>query len=334
MIKAYAAFEAGKPLGLFEYQERELKPHDVEISISHCGVCHSDLHLVNNDWGMSHYPMVPGHEIIGKVVAVGSAVTELTLGERVGVGWQCGSCFDCEYCETGHENLCAKQQATCVGNFGGFADAVVVDSRFAFRIPDALNSANAAPLLCGGITVFAPMKRDGVKAGMKVGVIGIGGLGHFALQFASKMGAEVTAFSTSPNKEAEAMKLGAHRFVVSSDPAAMAKEKNKHDYIISTVSADINWMNFMAALKPNGKLTVVGAAPSPLAIPAFALIGGQKSIGGSAIGSRAAIKEMLEFAANHNVGAIIEELPMSRANEALEKVQNNTARYRMVLSNS
>jgi len=295
MIKAYAAFEAGKPLGFFEYEARELKPNDVEISITHCGVCHSDLHLVNNDWGMSHYPLVPGHEIIGKVVAVGSAVTDLTLGDRVGVGWQCGSCFECEYCESGNENLCARQQATCAGNHGGFAEAVVVDSRFAFRIPDALNSANAAPLLCGGITVFAPMKRDGVKAGTKVGVIGIGGLGHFALQFASKMGAEVTAFSTSPNKEVEALKLGAHRFVVSSDPVAMAKEKNKHDYIISTVSADINWLSFMAALKPNGKLTVVGAAPSPLAIPAFALIGGQKSIGGSAIGSREANNEMLDL---------------------------------------
>jgi uncharacterized zinc-type alcohol dehydrogenase-like protein len=282
---------------------------------------------------MSQYPLLPGHEIIGIIKAAGSGVTQFQVGQRVGVGWQRSACLKCEQCLEGDDNLCRESQATCVGHYGGFAKSIRTDSRFAFTIPDKLSSENAAPLLCAGITVYSPFKHFGVKPSMKVGVIGIGGLGHLALQFARAFGCEVTAFSTSPEKETEAKGFGAHNFVNSKDPAQLEKNVGKFDFILSTVFADLDWTMYMNLLKPKGNLCFVGAAPGPISIPVFSLIMGQRSISGSPIGSRAVMNEMLEFAARHNIKAKTEVLPMAEVNTAIQKIRNNKARYRMVLVN-
>jgi uncharacterized zinc-type alcohol dehydrogenase-like protein len=330
-ISAYAAMDAGGKLSPFSYDRGDLGPHDVEVKVSHCGICHSDVHLVDNDWGMSSYPLVPGHEIVGTVVETGPHVTGLEKGQRVGIGWQRSACLQCEPCISGHENLCAQSQAVCMGNYGGFGDSVVCDSRFSFPVPEDLSSENAGPLLCGGITVYSPMRNYRVKASMKVGVVGIGGLGHFALQFAGAAGCEVTAFSHSPNKQKEAEALGAHHFVSSTDASALEASAGTMDYIVSTVFADLDWTAYLNVLKPNGNLVIVGAAKNPISFPAFPLIMGQRQISGSVIGSRAGIQEMLEFAARHQIEAEAEVMPMSQADEALAKVRNNQARYRVVL---
>ncbi|OFZ23229.1 MAG: alcohol dehydrogenase [Bdellovibrionales bacterium GWB1_55_8] len=331
-IRAMAAKNPKGALEKFEYVPEPLGPYDVEVSIEACGVCHSDVHLIDNDWGISTYPLVPGHEIVGYVHEKGGMVRDLKIGQRVGIGWQRASCLHCEHCNQGDENLCASSQATCVGHFGGFASEIRLDSRFAFPIPEKLASENAAPLLCGGITVFAPLLRD-VKPSMKVGVIGVGGLGHLAIQFAKAFGCEVTAFSHSPDKEKEARQFGASRFISSNDTSAMKSVAGSLDYILATASADLDWMAYLNILKPRGKLCFVGAVPAPIQIPALALIGGRKSVSGSNIGSRTEIMQMLEFAARHGIVAKTETLPMADANKAIEKVRKNEARYRMVLKN-
>lgn len=331
-IKGYAAFEAKQELKNYEYKPGNLGAYDVLIKITHCGICHSDIHLIDNDWMMSNYPFIPGHEIIGEVEETGASVKNLKPGMRVGVGWQSGSCLDCEWCASGQENLCPQQTATCVGKNGGFADHIISDSHFVFPIPEKLTSENAAPLLCGGITVFSPLKNYGVKPYHKVGVIGIGGLGHLAIQFARAMGCEVTAFSSSANKEAEARKFGAHNFVNSTDANALKKVANTLDFIISTVHVKLDWMSYLNILKPNGKLCFVGASVSTLDIPAMAFVLGQKTVCGSVIGGRASIAEMLEFAARHNIVAQTELFPIAEVNKAIEKVRNNTIRYRAVLA--
>jgi len=332
-IRAWAAPAAGKPLAPFEYEPAPLGPNDVEIAVSHCGICHSDLHLVDNDWGISVYPLVPGHEIVGEVRALGPAVTHLAVGQRVGVGWQRGACLVCEWCLRGEENLCPHNQATCVGHPGGYAEAIRLDARFAFPIPQALASRNAGPLLCGGATVYSPLRRRGVRPEMKVGVIGIGGLGHMALQFARAMGCEVTAFSSTPEKADEARGFGAQRFVVTRDPKALAAERGRHDFILSTLFAPLDWAAYVQALRPNGKLIFVGVPSAPIDLPPGLLLGGQKSIGGSAIGSRHVIAEMLEFAARHKIEAQTETLPMRDVNAAFARLRANKARYRIVLEN-
>jgi uncharacterized zinc-type alcohol dehydrogenase-like protein len=258
-------------------------------------------------------------------------VRGLAAGDRVGVGWQRGACLACEACLAGDENLCAENQATCVFNHGGFADAVRVDSRFAFRIPDGLASDAAAPLLCGGATVYSPLRRW-VRSSMKVGVIGIGGLGHLALQFSRAMGCEVTAISTSPDKEAEARSFGAHRFVATREKNALRSAAGSLDFILSTVFASQDWPGLVGVLRPNGVLCVVGGPPEPISVPAFALIGAQKTIAGSVIGGRPTIREMLEFAARHGVAAKTELRPMSEADAGLAHVRAGKARYRVVLA--
>lgn len=331
LIHAQATRTAKQTLAPFEYQTSVLGHNDVRLEITHCGICHSDIHLIDNDWAISQYPLVPGHEIVGTVIELGAGVHHLKKGERVGVGWQCGSCMECEFCVRGDENLCEKSSATCVGHFGGFADGVVVDARFAFLIPESLPSETTAPLLCGGITVYSPMVHYGVRPATKVGVMGVGGLGHMALQFASAMGCEVTAFTSSPDKEVEAIKLGAHRVVMMKDAAAVASAANSQDFLITTVSGAMDWMQTMSFLRPDGKLCVVGASPTQIQIPAFALISGRRSIVGSPIGSRHCIEEMLQFAARHEIGAMVEVMPLAQVNDAIAKVRANQARYRMVL---
>lgn len=324
--------ESAKALQPFEYEPKELGAKDIEIAITHCGVCHTDVHLIDNDWGISSYPLVPGHEIVGTVSAVGSEVAGLEIGQRVGVGGQAGACCECEYCEKGQDIFCTSSIYTAVHDFGGFATAIHVDSRFAFDIPESIPSEIAAPLLCAGITTFKPLKKY-VTSTSKVGVIGLGGLGHVALQYAIAFGCEVTVFSTSPEKEAEAKELGAHHFVNSKDAAEMEAVAGKLDFILSTVSADLEWGPYLNALAPNGTICVVGVGET-LSIPAVPLIFGQKTITSSLIGNRSDFKEMLAFSSMHNIAPRVEVLPMSQAAEAIDKVRTARLGHRIVLSNS
>lgn len=327
---AYAAHARKGALGPFVYEPSPLGPHDVEIRVSHCGICHSDVHLVDGDWGMGTYPMVPGHEVVGTVAALGPEVSHLQSGQRVGVGWQRGACLACEVCGAGEENLCPRNEATCVNHHGGFADRIRVDGRFAFPIPEGLASENAAPLLCGGATVYSPLRRW-ARPSMTVGVVGIGGLGHLALQFARAMGCEVTAISSSPDKEPEARSFGAHRFLATSEPKALASASGTLDLVLSTVYVPQDWMGLLGALRPNGVLCLVGAPAEPLTLPVFALLVGQKSVTSSVIGGRPAIREMLAFAARHGVAARTQARPLAQADAALDETRKGRARYRIVL---
>ncbi|OGT43206.1 MAG: alcohol dehydrogenase [Gammaproteobacteria bacterium RIFCSPHIGHO2_12_FULL_40_19] len=329
-IHGYAALESKTSLKLFEYTPNALQAEEVEVAMTHCGICHSDVHLVDNDWGVSVFPLVPGHEIIGTVAAVGSAVTQFKIGQRVGIGWQCHSCLECDSCHRGEENLCEESQGVAVAHHGGFAERVRSHARFVFPIPDVMSSENAAPLLCGGITVYSPLRNYNVQPYMKVGVVGIGGLGHLALQFAKAFGCEVTAFSSDPSKEKEAREFGAHHFVNSKDDAALDAHTNAFDFIISTVNVDLNWAKYVELLRTHGKLCFVGVG-SALNIPIFSLLHGNKSVCGSVIGGPLMIKEMLEFAARHHIQAKTQLMPLNKAAEALDLVRQNKARYRIVL---
>lgn len=330
-ILGYAALEAKSALANFSYEPTELGPYGVEVQISHCGICYSDVHLIDNDWGRSIYPFVPGHEIVGTVLDVGSQVSHLQIGNRVGIGWQRSACLVCEYCLAGNENLCETQQAICIGNHGGFADRIRTDSRFVFLLPDNIPSAVAAPLLCGGATVFAPMRRYGVNAKSKVGVIGIGGLGHMALLFLKAFGCEVTAFSSSESKRKEALSMGAHHFVSSILAKDIVKHACQFDFLLSTVHARIDWVSFIQTLKPGGVLCLVGAPPGLIQIPPGLLVGKQRTICGSDIANRADIMQMLEFVNLHKINPLIETAPMRDVNQGIARLRENEVRYRMVL---
>jgi uncharacterized zinc-type alcohol dehydrogenase-like protein len=333
LIQGLAVHAAGAELLPYRYDPGKLGPQEVEIAITHCGICHSDLHLISNDWGISHYPFIPGHEIVGTVSAVGEEVRALQLGQRVGLGWQSSSCGECEWCTRGMENLCPKAEGTCVHRHGGYAERVRANARFVIPVPDALDSEHAAPLLCGGITVYNPLRTLGVNPSSRVGVVGIGGLGHMAIQFARVFGAEVTAFSTSAAKEDEVRALGAHRFVNSRESKALKEVAGTLDLVLSTVNADQDWGTYVQALRPTGTLCFVGVPPSPVSVHAFPLISGLRSITGNPTGSPYRLREMLDVAARHGVKAITERFPMAKANEAIEKVKKNKVRYRAVLAN-
>ena len=332
-IQGLAAHAAGAELLSYRYDPGKLGAQEVEIAITHCGVCHSDLHLIANDWGISQYPFIPGHEIIGKVSAVGAEVKSLEVGQRVGLGWQSNSCGHCEWCMKGQENLCPQAEATCVHRNGGYADRVRANNRFVVPIPDALDSDPAAPLLCAGITVYNPLRINGINPSSRVGVVGIGGLGHLAIQFARVFGAEVTAFSTSPAKEKEARALGAQQFVNSLESKAMKDASGSQDFILTTVNADQDWNAYLQCLRPNGTLWFVGVPPKPVSVQAFPLISGLRTIGGSPVGSPSRLREMLDVAARHGIKATTELFPMAKANEAIEKVKKSKVRYRAVLAN-
>lgn len=333
-IQAYAAPGPGQPLEPFEYEPvpGDLDAAQVEIAISHCGVCHTDLHLLNNDWGITQYPMVPGHEIIGAVTKLGGSVKSLREGQRVGVGWESGSCGECEFCVHGEENICVQWKGTCTHGYGGFASAIRVDARFAVPIPEGLASEPAAPLLCGGITVYAPLSQE-VRSAMRVGVIGLGGLGHIAVQFARAFGCEVAVFSTSAAKEDEARRMGAHEFVLTTDVSAMERAVNSFDFIISTAPADLDWAVYINALRPKGKMCLVGVPQNDVRLPAFPLIIGRKSVFGSPVGSPSLIRQMLEFSARIGVAPVTQCFPMAQVNAALDRVRQNKIRYRAVLAN-
>ncbi|MFZ1012860.1 MAG: NAD(P)-dependent alcohol dehydrogenase [Terracidiphilus sp.] len=333
LIQGLAAHAAGAELLAFRYDPGELGLEEVEIGITHCGICHSDLHLISNDWGISQYPFIPGHEVIGTVTAVGPGVRSLAVGQRVGLGWQSNSCGQCEWCIRGMENLCPSSEATCVHRHGGYATRVRANARFVIPIPEVLSSEGAAPLLCGGITVYNPMRTHGVNPSSRVGVVGIGGLGHMAVQFARVFGAEVTAFSSSLAKEEEARALGASHFVNSRETKAMREVAGSLDLILSTVNADQDWAHYIQALRPTGTLCFVGLPPSPVTVHAHALISGIRSISGNPTGSPSRLREMLDVAARHGVKAKTEHFAMDQANEAIEKVKKNKVRYRAVLAN-
>jgi uncharacterized zinc-type alcohol dehydrogenase-like protein len=324
-IQGLAAHAAGAELLPFKYDPGELGPQEVEIAITHCGICHSDLHLIANDWGISQYPFIPGHEIVGSVAALGSEVKSLQVGQRVGLGWQSNSCGVCEWCIRGMENLCLAAEGTCVHRHGGYADRVRANARFVIPIPDALDSEHTAPLLCAGITVYNPLRTHGINPSSRVGIVGIGGLGHLAIQFAHVFGADVTAFSTSAAKEEEARALGANHFV--------KEVAGTMDFVLSTINADQDWGVYVQALRPTGTLCFVGVPPSPVTLHAFPLISGLRSITGNPTGSPYRLKEMLDVAARHGVKAKTESFPMAKANTAIEKVKKNKVRYRAVLSN-
>jgi uncharacterized zinc-type alcohol dehydrogenase-like protein len=332
-IQGYGVHAAGAELLPLRYDPGELRPQDIEVRITHCGVCHSDLHLIDNDWGVSQYPFIPGHEVVGTVSAAGEAVRHLALGDRVGIGWQADSCGHCEWCRKGEENLCSEALPTCVGRHGGYAEAVRVNARFAVKLPEALDSQDAAPLLCAGITVYQPLRAAGINPSSRVGVIGIGGLGHLALQFARAFGAEVTAFSTSPDKEAEALEFGAHRFVHSRESKALKAVERTQDLILSTINAAQEWSAYVSALRPHGTLCLVGVPPKPVSLEAFPLIAGARCVRGSNTGSPAHIAEMLDVAARHNVAARAETFRMAEANEAIARLRKNHVHYRAVLAN-
>jgi uncharacterized zinc-type alcohol dehydrogenase-like protein len=332
-IQGYGVHAAGAELLPLRYDPGDLRSQDVEVCITHCGVCHSDLSLIDNDWGMSQYPFIPGHEIVGTVTAAGEAVRHLAPGDRVGIGWQADSCGGCEWCRKGEENLCAQAQPTCVGRHGGYAESVRVNARFAVKLPEALDSQTAAPLLCAGITVYQPLRTAGINPASRVGVIGIGGLGHLALQFARAFGAEVTAFSTSLAKESDALKLGAHRFVHSRDNKALKAVEGTQDLILSTINAAQEWNAYIGALRPHGTLCVVGVPPKPVSVEAFPLIAGARCVCGSNTGSPARIAEMLDVAARHGVAARTETFKMAEANQAIGRLRKNNMHYRAVLAN-
>lgn len=330
-INAYAAMSAGGRLESFTYEPGPLGPEEVEIAVTHCGICHSDMSMLYNEWQTSQYPLVPGHEVIGTVAGMGDAVRGLKIGQRVGLGWQCGSCAECEYCRSARQQLCAKEQDTIVRHHGGFGERVRATATFVVPIPDALPSAEAAPLLCAGNTVFSPMLRHGVNATMKTAVVGIGGLGHIALQYLAKSGCEVTAISSTHSKDEEARALGASAFIATKGTEELKKAAGSFDYMISTVSASLPWNDYIAALRPQGVFVIVGVPDAELQFGAFPMIGGERMMAGGRAGSPWDITRMLDFAAKHGIKAQIEKYPMAEVNEAMARLKSGKARYRVVL---
>lgn len=330
-IKAYAALTQGAPLQPHSYQAGPLGAEEIEVTVTHCGICHSDVHLIDNDWGLSSYPLIPGHEIVGTVKALGKSAKDLKVGQRVGIGWQCGSCMQCEWCKAGEENLCAKAQPTCVGHPGGYADRVRTDARFAFPIPKEISSADAAPLLCAGITVYTPLVDYKARRGSKLGVAGIGGLGHLAIQFGRALGCDVTVFSASKSKADQAKGYGANRFVDVTDSKSMAAVANSLDLLITTAAADLPWDALIGTLRPKGVMCLLGIPPNPVSIGAFPMVGAHRKVVGSNTGSRKTMEKMLAFAAKHRIVPTIQRYPMARVNDAISTVRDKSVRYRAVL---
>lgn len=332
MIKAYAALEAGADLQPFEYDPGPLGPQDVEIEVEHCGICHSDLSMLDNDWGRTQYPFVPGHEVVGTLAAIGRDVQSLKLGARVGLGWHAGYCMTCPSCIAGDHNLCASVQGTIIGRHGGFADKVRAQAASVVPLPDGVDIQSAGPLFCGGITVFNPLIQFDIKSTSKVAVIGIGGLGHMALQFLRAWGCEVTAFTSSETKKAEALKLGAHAVLNSKKEEELLAAAGRFDLIISTVNVKLDWNAYLATLAPKGRLHFVGATLEPLDVGVFSLISAQRSISGSPVGSPATIAKMLDFTARHDIKPVTEVFPFEQVNKAIARVRSGEAHFRVVLS--
>ncbi|KAJ0039718.1 hypothetical protein Pint_27731 [Pistacia integerrima] len=336
----WAARDTSGFLSPFNFSRRATGEKDVTFKVVYCGICHSDLHMIKNEWGVSTYPLVPGHEIVGVVTEIGSKVEKFKVGDRVGVGCMVGSCRSCDSCANNLENYCPKMILTYGGTYydgtttyGGYSDIVVADEHFIVRIPDNLPLDAAAPLLCAGITVYSPLRYYGLdKPGMHVGVVGLGGLGHVAVKFAKAMGVKVTVISTSPNKKKEAIEhLGADSFLVSRNQDEMQAAMSTMDGIIDTVSAQHPLMPLMGLLKSHGKIVLLGVSEKPLELPVFPLLVGRKIVGGSAIGGMKETQEMINFAAKHNITADIEVIPIDYVNTAIERLVKADVRYRFVI---
>jgi alcohol dehydrogenase (NADP+) len=335
---AYAAASATSPLALTTIPRRDLTEHDVQIEILFTGVCHSDLHMVRSEWeGMPNvYPIVPGHEIVGRVTKVGAAVTKFQPGDLAGVGCMVDSDGTCQSCRDGLEQFCPNQVLTYAGpdkhlggvTYGGYSDSIVVDERFVLRVPSNLDPAGAAPLLCAGITTYSPLRHWGVTKGKKVGIVGLGGLGHMAVKFAHAFEAHVVVFTTSPGKTADALRLGADEVVVSSNAEEMQRHAGTFDFILDTVSADHDINAYLNLLRIDGNLTLVGAPPQPLSLAAFGLIMGRRSVSGSPIGSIRETQEMLDFCGKHDITADVEVIPIQKINEAYERLLRSDVKYR------
>jgi uncharacterized zinc-type alcohol dehydrogenase-like protein len=337
--KAYSAASATAPMASTTIPRRDATENDVQIEILFCGICHSDLHSVRNEWSEfmpTEYPIVPGHEIVGRVTKVGSAVTKFKPGDLAAVGCMVDSDGTCPECRAGFENFCPNMVLTFNSSdkhlggvtYGGYSESIVVDQRFVLRVPSNLNLAGTAPLLCAGITTYSPMRRWGVANGKKVGVVGLGGLGHMAVKLAHAFGAHVVVFTTSPNKKEDALRLGADEVVVSRNADEMQKHVESFDFILDAVSADHDINAYINLLRRDGNLTIVGAPPKPLGVSAFGLIMRRRSFSGSNIGGIAETQEMLDFCGKHNITADVEVIPIQKVNEAYERLLKSDVKYR------
>lgn len=331
-VNAYAAQGPKGQLNPFSYSIDSLGDEEVLIKIHYCGICHSDLSMLNNDWGISTYPFVPGHEIIGEIVSIGCSVNNLKLGDKVGLGWFSESCMYCQQCLNGEQHLCASKEETIVGRHGGFADYTKAHWSWVIPLPNKINLAKAGPLLCGGITVFNPIVASNVSPTDTVGVIGIGGLGHLAIKFLKHWGCEVIAFSSNPNKKEQILEMGASKVIDSTNPDEFQSIQQKLNFLLNTTNISLDWNAYISTLAPKGKLHHVGAVLEPMKIPAFSLISGEKTIGGSPLGSPALTRTMLNFCVRHQIYPDVEEFPMSKVNEALKHLELGKARYRIVLN--
>ena len=329
-IDAWVAPAAKQKLVRQQVDLGALGAEDVEVAVEHCGLCHSDVSMLNNEWNFSQYPAVFGHEVIGRVTAVGSAAKGIKVGQRVGIGWTAGSCMHCRQCKSGDQHLCAQAVPTIVGHSGGFASHVRSHWLWALPVPEGLDFVEAGPLLCGGITVFNPLAMY-AKPTSRVGIVGIGGLGHMGVKFAAAYGCDVTAFTSSPGKFDEARGFGANHVVATRDSDAIKKLAGTFDLLIVTVNVSLDWDAMIAALAPNGRMHVVGAVVEPIPVAVFPLILGQKSISASPTGSPVAIETMLDFAARHKIAPQTEHFPMSKINDAFARLESGKARYRIVL---
>jgi len=339
-VKAFGTDAADARLDLLPIQRRTPTPHDVEIEILYCGVCHSDLHTARNEWHGTVYPCVPGHEIVGKIVSVGNHVTKFKVGDHAAVGCMVDSCRECEYCNDGLEQYCEKGNTGTYNSpdvhlgtqtYGGYSESIVVDESFVLHVPENLDLAATAPLLCAGITTYSPLRHWNVGPGKKVGVVGIGGLGHMAVKIAKAMGAEVIVFTTSTSKVEDAKRLGADDVVLSKDKAQMAKYKSKLHFVLDAVSAEHDINLYLNLLRVDGSLALVGAPEHPLPVAAFSLIPSRRNFAGSMIGGIAETQEMLEFCGKHNIVADIEMIKMDEINEAYERLLKGDVKYRFVI---
>lgn len=331
-VNGWAARKPGDQLTPIEYELGLTLPHQVLVAVEACGICHSDIHMIDNDWRMSSYPVVPGHEVVGRVVEKGAAVEGLEVGQRVGIGWQASACMTCPDCLSGNENLCDHHQGLIVAGKGGFASHVMVDGRFALPFPEDLPVVSG-PLLCGGVTVYSALRHAGMSSGQRVGVIGLGGLGHMAVLFASRLGNEVTVFTTTAAKAEEAENLGAARAFVVEPGQSPPPPPYRLQVLLNTVPYPQDWPAYLNWLDSDGTLVLVAGAPQPLEIPFWALLTKRRRIMASPIGGRSMIQETLDVAARFGIVPKVEVFPMASVNQALERVRKNRVRFRAVLQN-
>lgn len=341
LTKGYAATNATQPLAPFSFERRQPRENDVQIEILYCGVCHSDIHQARDEWGGdSMYPMVPGHEIVGQVTAVGSKVSRFKPGDRVGVGCMVDSCRTCPSCKQGLEQFCdngltgtynSTERDGITPTYGGYSDKIVVDQAFVLKVPENLDLAGVAPLLCAGITTYSPLRHWKIQKGQKVGIIGLGGLGHMGVKFAHAFGAHTVVITSSPSKKEAALKLGADEIIVSKNPAEMEAHAGSFDFLLDTVSASHDLNEYLNLLKLDGTMVLVGVPETPAEVEAFSLIGRRRSLAGSLIGGIAETQEMLDYCGAHNITSDVEVIPIQQINEAYERMLKGDVRYRFVI---